>query len=193
MSIEERKREIFAVAEKLFGERGYDTVTMSQIAAQAGMSKKTLYVHFTDKEELLKSLVSSSYIWPENAFGLESADQIAELRLRLKVIADHVLSRRHIRLCRLAIAEGAIIKGLAETFYEMGIAKSRATLIETIDRIDLKALCVPFTPATLADMLFGATSGKLLFDALMRESAPDMAKVYIAIDDVVDKLFPTDH
>src|SRR3546814_1841525 len=59
MPAEERKKEVYVAAEKLFGERGYEKVTMTEIAAQAGMSKKTLYVYFADKEALLTSLVAS--------------------------------------------------------------------------------------------------------------------------------------
>ncbi|CAM5450049.1 hypothetical protein ECAE60S_02744 [Eoetvoesiella caeni] len=39
---------VYNAAEQLFGDRGYEKVTMAEIAAQAGMSKKTLYVHFAD-------------------------------------------------------------------------------------------------------------------------------------------------
>jgi TetR/AcrR family transcriptional repressor of mexJK operon len=47
------KREaIFEAAKKLFPEHGYDGVSMDAIAAEAGVSKLTLYSHFKDKEEL---------------------------------------------------------------------------------------------------------------------------------------------
>ena len=62
MSADERRKEIFTVAEQLFCEKGFENVTMSEIATALSMSKKTLYVYFSDKRELLKSLVSSSYI-----------------------------------------------------------------------------------------------------------------------------------
>src|SRR3546814_10358908 len=68
MPAEERKKEVYVAAEKLFGERGYEKVTMTEIAAQAGMSKKTLYVYFADKEARseehtseLQSLMRISY------------------------------------------------------------------------------------------------------------------------------------
>src|ERR1700679_2013381 len=54
---ERRKREtreaIGAAAERLFAERGYDGVTVADIAAAAGVSVKTLFVHFHSKEELV--------------------------------------------------------------------------------------------------------------------------------------------
>lgn len=42
-----------AAARELFEERGYDDVTVAEIAALAGVSVKTLFQHFGSKEELL--------------------------------------------------------------------------------------------------------------------------------------------
>lgn len=53
---EETKQSIIAAAEKLFGERGYQTVTIRQIAKEAGCSHTTIYIYFQDKEALLYAL-----------------------------------------------------------------------------------------------------------------------------------------
>jgi AcrR family transcriptional regulator len=54
---ERRKREtretIAAAADRLFAERGYDGVTVAEVAAAAGVSVKTLFVHFGSKEDLV--------------------------------------------------------------------------------------------------------------------------------------------
>ena len=52
MSTDERREAIFVAAEKLFGEHGFGAVTMSEVAASVGMSKKTLYELFKDKADL---------------------------------------------------------------------------------------------------------------------------------------------
>jgi AcrR family transcriptional regulator len=53
---EETKRSIIAAAEKLFSERGYETVTIREIAKEAGCSHTTIYIYFQDKEALLHAL-----------------------------------------------------------------------------------------------------------------------------------------
>lgn len=40
-------------AVELFIERGYETVTVAQIAERAGLTKRTFFRHFTDKREIL--------------------------------------------------------------------------------------------------------------------------------------------
>ncbi|WP_255314425.1 TetR/AcrR family transcriptional regulator [Bacillus sp. FJAT-26390] len=56
MRSEETKRSIIAAAEKLFGERGYESVTIREIAKEAGCSHTTIYIYFQDKEALLHAL-----------------------------------------------------------------------------------------------------------------------------------------
>jgi AcrR family transcriptional regulator len=47
------REELLQTAKELFEERGYDNVTVAEIAAGAGVSVKTLFQHFRSKEDLL--------------------------------------------------------------------------------------------------------------------------------------------
>ena len=49
---------LLAVAVRTFNERGYDGTSMSDLAAAAGISKSSIYHHFTSKEQLLNLAVS---------------------------------------------------------------------------------------------------------------------------------------
>jgi AcrR family transcriptional regulator len=53
---EETKRSILSAAGELFRSRGYDAVTMREIAKEAGCSHTTIYIYFKDKEALLHHL-----------------------------------------------------------------------------------------------------------------------------------------
>ncbi len=189
MSAEERRKEILNAAESLFGEKGFEHVTMSEIAEAAGMSKKTLYVHFSDKRELFKSLVKSSYIWSEDAFQEVTAHPVAQLKECLYIIANHVLSERHIKLCRLAIAGQLGIEGMSDTFYEMGISTSRAHLIACIERIPAHQRLLTLSGESLADMMFGASISKPFIDLLFMKKPVALAEIYALIDQSIDSLF----
>ncbi|RDW18514.1 TetR/AcrR family transcriptional regulator [Oceanobacillus arenosus] len=53
---EETKKAILSAAGKLFASKGYDTVSMREIAKQANCSHTTIYLYFKDKETLLHQL-----------------------------------------------------------------------------------------------------------------------------------------
>jgi len=52
------KEKILKTAAKMFSERGYDRVTVREIAKDIGINSGSLYNHFASKDEILKSLYS---------------------------------------------------------------------------------------------------------------------------------------
>jgi TetR/AcrR family transcriptional regulator len=55
---EQRHEDILNAAEKLFFLRGYDNVSMDEIANEIEMSKRVLYYYFKDKESLFSAVVN---------------------------------------------------------------------------------------------------------------------------------------
>ena len=56
---DERRRQLFDVALRLFAGRGYESTTMDEIAEAAGVTKPLLYQHFSSKRALYRELVGS--------------------------------------------------------------------------------------------------------------------------------------
>jgi AcrR family transcriptional regulator len=56
---DEKRQQILGVASTLFLKHGFDSVSMSQIAAKVGGSKSTLYSYFDNKDELFLEVVLS--------------------------------------------------------------------------------------------------------------------------------------
>jgi TetR/AcrR family transcriptional regulator, mexJK operon transcriptional repressor len=62
MSVSERKRVAIArAALTLFASDGYERTSIDAIAAEAGVSKRTVYSHYGDKENLFLSVVRETY------------------------------------------------------------------------------------------------------------------------------------
>lgn len=55
---EERKNEILDVAERLFGTKGFDNTSTSDILNEIGIARGTLYYHFKSKEEILDAMIT---------------------------------------------------------------------------------------------------------------------------------------
>jgi AcrR family transcriptional regulator len=69
---EARPAELVAAALELFVEKGYAGTRLEDVAAQAGVSKGTLYLYFENKEDLFKAVVRENIV----ARISESADEV---------------------------------------------------------------------------------------------------------------------
>src|SRR6516162_3400722 len=58
---EPTRKRILEGAYKLFRRRGYSRVTMDDIAAEARLTKRTLYHHFTSKDQLLAAVLTAQH------------------------------------------------------------------------------------------------------------------------------------
>ncbi|MBL7788738.1 MAG: TetR/AcrR family transcriptional regulator [Chitinophagales bacterium] len=78
------KESILELARTLFFERGIKAVNMDDIATALGISKKTIYAHFTSKDEIVECEIDSHI--SEHACGIDRVKTLAknaidELRL----------------------------------------------------------------------------------------------------------------
>jgi AcrR family transcriptional regulator len=70
MTGQQRREQLLNVGRKLFAEKGFETVTVEEIAAKAGVSKPVVYEHFGGKEGLYAVVVDR-----ETNYLLESVSQ----------------------------------------------------------------------------------------------------------------------
>ncbi len=91
----EQLEKILIVSGELFSQYGFKTITMDDIARRAGISKKTLYLHFANKEEV----VNESVIWYKNnttascAQALEDADNAVDAMVKILAFFDTMNKR----------------------------------------------------------------------------------------------------
>lgn len=56
-----RRAEILTAAEQIFVEHGYEGATIRKIADEVGLSSTALYMHFSDKQEILHEICRQSF------------------------------------------------------------------------------------------------------------------------------------
>lgn len=118
-----KRAAILDVAKRLFSQNGFDGASMDQIAAEAGVSKLTVYSHFGDKESLFSAAVRAKCEeqLPSTLFlaGLEGS-----LREQLTAIAraffQLVTSEEAIAMHRMMMAPGTGDTHVRELFWQAG-------------------------------------------------------------------------
>jgi TetR/AcrR family transcriptional regulator, mexJK operon transcriptional repressor len=130
-----KRRAIMAAATALFLRDGYRNTSMDQVAADAAVSKQTVYKQFSDKEQLFRDIVlgvtaSSEAVITDMTAALRDAGVVspAELRAVLTDLArryiDGVLQPHVVALRRLIIAEAERFPDLARTYFEQAPART---------------------------------------------------------------------
>lgn len=76
----------------LFAQRGYDNVTVSEIAAAAGIGRRTFFHHFRSKEELLQAYDTRLAVRALHAFERRPADEPAAVALCQAILSTAEMS-----------------------------------------------------------------------------------------------------
>lgn len=114
---------ILAAAKTLFMRNGYEGSSMDAIAAEAGVSKLTVYNHFTDKETLFSAAVKSKCEeqLPELFFDLP--DEVSLEKVLRNIGHGFVQlanSRESIELLRVMVSLATTDATLAQLFFNAG-------------------------------------------------------------------------
>ncbi|HEX9448349.1 MAG TPA: TetR/AcrR family transcriptional regulator, partial [Dongiaceae bacterium] len=114
---------IMQAAKDLFLEHGFGAVSMDQVARQAGVSKATVYAHFTSKEKLFAEMVfrACSSKWDIAMPALTPDSDIeAALEAVLHMVVEHLLSPAPLSVYRIIMAEGPRFPELPKAFFGNG-------------------------------------------------------------------------
>ena len=89
---DERKNEILDVAERLFGTKGFDGTSTTDILNEVGIARGTLYYHFKSKEDILDAMIERmTGILVAKASGIAARKDLPVLqRLTQMMLALHV-------------------------------------------------------------------------------------------------------
>lgn len=138
-------------ARTLFLRNGYAGTTMEDIAALAGLSKRTLYNNYADKGALFTQIVSDALVYAERfALGLASEfDGITSENLSATLhglgsrLALAILRPEVIALRRLLIGEARSFPEFAEEYFDAApgrVLKALAAGFEQLNNVGLLSM-----------------------------------------------------
>jgi TetR/AcrR family transcriptional repressor of mexJK operon len=125
-----KRAAILAAAADLFAQEAFETVTMEAVAAQAGVSKMTVYSHFTDKETLFETIVTSVSDEMIRAFPPpeHGTEQLDERLTRIGTTFLTILLGPKVASMSHTLPALRANKALAQRFYNAGPGRMKAAL-----------------------------------------------------------------
>jgi len=161
-----RPGELLAAALELFVEKGFAATRAEEVAKRAGVSKGTLFLYFSSKEELFKAVVRENISGKFGEWNMEfdsfegsSADM---LRYCVKAWWEHIGSTKASGIIKLMMSEAGNFPELA-AFYQLEVTQPGRELLQRVlqrgvDRGEFRAIDQKYGVYTvLAPMLFLAT------------------------------------
>jgi AcrR family transcriptional regulator len=165
---QQRRGLMIDAAARLFLEKGYAATTMSAVALEARMSKKTLYQVFPSKLALFDALLEDRiFQQPDPAAGGGGGQEECLTRL-LVGIAENLLRPDRTGLIRLIITDGQASPELATAFERLKMGNKLNALELWLER-EMAAGAIPRGDVTeVARLLFGMTVAEPILSALLR-------------------------
>jgi AcrR family transcriptional regulator len=135
---EARAEELVEAAIEVFGEHGFRAATLEEVARRAGVSKGTVYLYFTSKEDLFRAMVEKKIIPLIEAGEASARDHTgasAELLDQMIRRLWEAMSRPDmVRLARVVQAELNHFPELRRLYFERVIQRQRRLLRSIAER-----------------------------------------------------------
>jgi TetR/AcrR family transcriptional repressor of mexJK operon len=158
-------------ARTLFLAKGYEAVTMGEIATRADVSKATLYASFADRSALLEAVIrqESERIIGEDYLHAEEGLDLEGRLVRFGVRALTFLTDpERLRFERLLAGAAQRYPRLAERFFEAGPGRVRSALATLIDSGAAQGLLRVEDSFAAAGDLLGLWQGFLRVETALR-------------------------
>lgn len=178
----------------MFLQKGYVGTTMDEIAALAGLSKRTLYNNYTDKSALFRQIVTDAIGFAERfAHGL--AAEFAEITAATLPAALHDLGRRLalailrpevLALRRLLIGEARSFPEFAEEYFDAAPGRVLVALASGFKRLTKAGLLQAVDSQRAAEQFAYLIAGAPLDRGILLGKVPSRDRIIVCARDGVD-------
>jgi len=189
---EKRHQAILNAAMRLFNAKGYAATTTASIAKEAGVTEKTMYRHFKNKEVLFGACVSSitediAALW-QDALERNKGDNLAYLKAISSSYVEFVINNPDKSMFLVHLYSYRVIPELDE-----GFRKSMEGQLDELERVieplQKKGVIRPdMHPRLLAGVFVGNYFTAVFLNEFLgpelynTESAMEMTKHFLGID-----------
>lgn len=132
-----KRRDIIDGARRVFFDKGFDGASMDEVAKAAGVSKATIYVYFSSKDELFEALVLNDRARSaERLFEVDTATgDVASVLRRIGIsFMTMMVQPDHIKLVRMVIGVAEKFPRVGRSFFDAGPCHGGRRLAELLRR-----------------------------------------------------------
>lgn len=161
---------IIAAGYRLFVERGFAAVTMEQIAEAAGVSRRTLYYKFKDKDEIfcrafepvIDELSAAVLV---DASGLD--DPVAVIERYAKATAALMANPRLHQVLRVLVHDSDTHPWLSQVFVARVRIPARESFKDAIRQLKARGALRGITEEAACEQFFGQMMGSIVVPRLL--------------------------
>jgi AcrR family transcriptional regulator len=165
-----RRQAFLEAAMSVFLEKGYANATLDDVIARSGGSRQTLYSLFGGKQGLFEALITERVgkifapFIAEHVLDRTPDEVLMDVGVRY---LETVMTPDLLGLHRLVVAEGIFMKELAERFWEMGPAHTRALLADYFEQQNRRGILRLDKPEQAAQQFWGMLLGSFQLQCLL--------------------------
>lgn len=191
-----KESQIVEAARRLFLDQGYEVTSMDAIAAEAGVSKRTVYSHFRSKEllfvEIMSAMCTHFGVGPREAID-PAAPPERFLCAAAKFVLNKIMDPRVPSVMRTIVGNTAAFPEMGQRFWSIGPGNMAAQITEYLAaQHEAGVLAVP-DPRLSAAMFQGMVSGPTFLPTLFTGSSPWTAADIDYIARTATRLFLAGH
>lgn len=165
-----KAEQILHAAARVFMEQGYGAASMDCVAREAGVSKATVYAHFSSKEQLFAAIVRGECRVHAQAMAAPDIGtcRVEEALYRIgRNYLSFVVTPRSLAIFRVVIAETPRFPELGRIFYESGPSIIVGELSEHLKEMARTGGLAVDDPELAAEQFFGMLRGNLRLRCLL--------------------------
>lgn len=156
--LRDRRSEIIDIATGLFLQTGFAGTSISAVASACGITKATLYHHFTGKDQLFAACVTHGYATAlEEVQKIATSDMDPEAKLRhaIDVLYDVTVTSSVGKMSPLIAEVSHAFPGVAQSFHQDYISPQESLVQSIVDEGVQKGVFKTQDPRLLTHVLMG--------------------------------------